>query len=161
MVSKVLASFACGRAKCCFAFKTDLGLPPQEKPPTPRQSSVAQRQKQAATSVVCLRSEQRLAAAWLLSLHIPLVTLLITQHADNPESRLWYERCCQELRAQNRGLQFKPRWSAVPSQLHPACPPSSAGTSHPFTYLQKRSFPVPPLHPTAHPGIIPIEKLSA
>lgn len=75
--------------------------PPQEKPPAPRQSS--------AKPVVCLRSERRLAAAWLLSLHIPLVTLLITQHADNPESRLWYERRCQELRARNRGLQFKPR----------------------------------------------------
>lgn len=43
----------------------------------------------------------------------------------------------------------------------PACLPYSAGASHPFTYLQKRSFPVPPLHPTAHAGIIPIEKLSA
>lgn len=34
-----------------------------------------------------------------------------------------------------------------------------AGASHPFTYLQKRSFPVTLLHPTTHPGIIPIEKL--
>lgn len=150
-----------GGQRAVLASKQIWGCPPQEKPPAPRQSSAAHRQKEAAKSVVCLRSERRLAAAWLLSLHIPLVTLLITQHADNPESRLWYERRCQELRARNRGLQFKPRWSAVPSQLHPACLPCSAGASHPFTYLQKRSFPVPPLHPTAHAGIIPIEKLSA
>lgn len=142
-----------------FWLHTDSGLSPRRSPLC-LASLAAQKQKQAATSVVCLRSERRLAAAWLLSLHIPLVTLLITQHADNPESRLWYERRCQELRAWNRGLQFKPRWSAVPSQLHPACLPYSAGVSHPFTYLQKRSFPVPPLHPIADPGIIPIEKLS-
>lgn len=41
------------------------------------------------------------------------------------------------------------------------CLPPLAPTGRPFAHLQKRSFPAPPRHRTARPGIVPIEKLSA